>query len=272
VSCCGEITWPPNGVIFDPAGAPAVGARWTAPSAGTYTVVATFTDAQSASERVYVYHGSTPLYQNQTGTPTGSAVSYADQVEIAAAGETLDFVSAGSRCTAAQITVRNVTNSLSWDLGSDFSVTNGNPNRLPGPRPGSSWSYGEYHLMPEQKTDYDLMRRLTGEFAEIAPNWLGDYYPLTPYSTGRDAWMAWQFDVPEKGEGMLQAFRRAESPFYGLQLKLQGLDPAATYALADRDVHQKPKEYTGRQLMEQGLSVDIPDQPGAVVITYKQVR
>jgi len=272
VSCCGGITWPPNGVLFDPAGAPAVGARWTAPSAGTYNVAATFTDAQSASEPVFVYQGSTLLYRGQTGTPTGSAVSYSGPVTIAAAGETLDFVSAGTPCTAAQITITNISNSLLWDLGADFSVTNGNPNRLPEPRAGSSWSYGQYNLMSYQQLDYDLMRRLTGEFARIAPNWLGDYYPLTPYSTGHEAWMAWQFDVPEKGEGMVQAFRRDESPFYGLRLKLQGLDAAAEYALTDLDVHHKPKEYTGRQLMEQGLSVDIPDQPGAVVITYKRLK
>ena len=29
-----------------------------------------------------------------------------------------------------------------WNLGSDFSITNGNPNNLNGGRAGSSWSYG----------------------------------------------------------------------------------------------------------------------------------
>ena len=270
VSCCGEITWQPNGVIFDPAGVPAVGARWMAPSPGTYAVSATFTDAQSASETVYVYEGPTLVYQNQTGTPTGSSVTYAAEVKIAVAGDTLDFVSAGVRCTAVQITISNITTGLSWDLGKDFTLANGNPNKLTGSRAGSSWSYNSYNTMPGQKLDFDLMRRLTREFAQIAPNWLGDYYPLTTYSTGHDAWMAWQFDVPEKGEGMVQAFRRAQSPFYGLQVKLQGLDPAATYALTDLDVHRNPTEYTGRQLMDQGLAIHIPDQPGAVVITYKK--
>ncbi|MCL5099026.1 MAG: alpha-galactosidase [Candidatus Omnitrophica bacterium] len=126
--------------------------------------------------------------------------------------------------------------------------------------------------MRNRQLDYDLMRRLTGEFAMIAHYWLGDYYPLTRYTTDRDAWMAWQFDVPEKGEGMVQAFRRPESPFYGLQLKLQGLEPVGVYALTDLDVHHKPVQYTGRQLMDQGLPVNIPDQPGAVVITYKKLN
>ena len=68
----------------------------------------------------------------------------------------------------------------------------------------------------------------------------------------------------------MQAFRRAESSFYGRQLKLQGLDPAGTYVLTDLDLPDKPQEYSGRQLMEQGLSVNVPNQPGAVVITYKK--
>src|ERR1043166_5085852 len=29
-----------------------------------------------------------------------------------------------------------------WNLGTDFSITNGNPNSLSGGRAGSSWSYG----------------------------------------------------------------------------------------------------------------------------------
>ena len=114
------------------------------------------------------------------------------------------------------------------------------------------------------------MRRLTGEFTRVAPNLLGDYYPLTAFSAAADAWLAWQFDVPEKGEGVVQAFRRAGSPFYGLQVKLQGLDPAGSYVLTDLDAPDKPQEHSGRRLMEQGLSVHVASQPGAVIITYKK--
>jgi len=32
--------------------------------------------------------------------------------------------------------------------------------------------------------------------------------------------MAWQFDRPEAGEGMVQVFRRADSPFDSAHLKL----------------------------------------------------
>jgi alpha-galactosidase len=124
----------------------------------------------------------------------------------------------------------------------------------------------------DRKLDYDLMRRLAGEFARIAHYWLGDYHPLTAFTTDRDAWMAWQFDVPETGEGMVQVFRRAESAYTGAQLKLQGLDPTARYALTDLDSPDRPATHLGRELAEQGLTVNITNKPGAVVVIYKKLN
>jgi alpha-galactosidase len=84
-----------------------------------------------------------------------------------------------------------------------------------------------------------------------------------------DAWMAWQFDRPDLGEGMIQAFRRAESPYYTTQLRLRGLDPEAQYMLTDLDVNE-PWTVSGRELMEPGLLLTIAHRPGAVVITYQK--
>jgi alpha-galactosidase len=56
--------------------------------------------------------------------------------------------------------------------------------------------------------DYAALRRLVEQWRKVAPYYYGDYYPLTPYSLDKTAWIAWQFDCPEQGEGMVQAFRR----------------------------------------------------------------
>src|SRR5260370_4139933 len=61
--------------------------------------------------------------------------------------------------------------------------------------------------------DYNLLHHLLAQWRQVAPFYYGDYYPLTAYSTGDDAWAAWQFDRPESRDGMVQAFRRRESPF-----------------------------------------------------------
>jgi alpha-galactosidase len=84
--------------------------------------------------------------------------------------------------------------------------------------------------------------------------------------------MAWQFDCPETGEGLVQAFRREESPEASARPRLAGLDSNATYTLTNLDI-AGATEMTGRELLETGLPISIPDQPGAVIIIYakKQV-
>ena len=66
----------------------------------------------------------------------------------------------------------------------------------------TSWDVRDKNL------DYAKLRRLNAEFWRIAAFFVEDYYPLTAYSPASDAWMAWQFDSPDAGGGMVQAFRR----------------------------------------------------------------
>jgi alpha-galactosidase len=118
--------------------------------------------------------------------------------------------------------------------------------------------------------DYDLMRRLCGQFREVADCYLGDYYPLTPYSLENTSWMGWQFDRPELGAGMVQVFRRSESIYRAADLRLFGLDPEARYRVRNLD-SPEADIITGRRLMDIGLPVVLHDRPSAVVITYMKV-
>ncbi len=119
--------------------------------------------------------------------------------------------------------------------------------------------------------DYDLIRRLVGEWRRFAPCFYGDYYPLTPYSLAQDVWMAWQFDRPDLGEGMIQVFRRAESPYESARFRLGGLENDARYTLTNLDV-EGTTEMTGRDLIEKGLLVSVTERPAAVIITYKRAK
>lgn len=122
----------------------------------------------------------------------------------------------------------------------------------------------------EKGLDYALLLHLTNQWRRIAPYYLGDYYPLTPYSLASDVWMAWQFDRPDLGEGMVQAFRRADSVYESARFRLRGLDPDARYRVTNLD-RRGTTTVTGWELMEKGLSVAIADRPGAAVIVYKRV-
>ncbi|HEY3284319.1 MAG TPA: alpha-galactosidase [Armatimonadota bacterium] len=121
----------------------------------------------------------------------------------------------------------------------------------------------------EKGLDYATLRKLYSEWRKTSPLYYGDYYPLTPCSYAEDAWMAWQFNRPEKGDGMVQAFCHANCAGDTLTVTLRDLDPEAAYTVQQVDGTPVVRA-AGRLLMETGLAVRIPDKPGAAVLTYRR--
>jgi len=126
---------------------------------------------------------------------------------------------------------------------------------------------------PQQKFPADFPfawgKQILDQYLKLRLFYYGDYYPLTPYSQAQTAWLAWQFDGPVLGKGMIQVFRRGDSIYEAVRVKLHGLEPDAVYTLTNIDVSDAT-ELTGRELMDRGLRVVIAEQPGAVVLTYQR--
>jgi alpha-galactosidase len=120
--------------------------------------------------------------------------------------------------------------------------------------------------------DWALARRLIEQWRRVAPSLLGDFYPLTPYQLDADAWLAWQFDLPEAGDGVVQAFRREKSPYEAARFKLRGLEATATYVVTDLDTPGTPVRFNGRELMEPGLPVTLPESGSSGLLTYRRWR
>jgi len=119
--------------------------------------------------------------------------------------------------------------------------------------------------------DYDLVRKLYHEVRQIQPCYLGDYYPLTPYHRTTTAWAAWQFDRPDTGTGLVQAFRRQDCAEETSRFRLRQLDPYARYTVTDLDQPDSPQEMAGDRLMQEGLVASIRDKPGAALFTYRRI-
>jgi alpha-galactosidase len=130
---------------------------------------------------------------------------------------------------------------------------------------------------------YDWMRNMVAQLKLVRPYYYGDYYPLLPCSANSDCttdpskersaafeWAAWQFNRPEQGDGMVQAFRRDEDEEPTKDLRLRGLDPTATYEITNLDT-KTPTTVSGSDLMQQGLHVEIKEKRGAAIIVYKKV-
>jgi len=106
------------------------------------------------------------------------------------------------------------------------------------------------------------------QFKTVRHLFQGDFYPLTPYSLAKDVWIGWQYDRPEIGQGLLQAFRRADSTVVEMVFRLEGLDPKAFYTVTNLDGDVTTK--SGSELMNPGLKVNLPTAPGSVLIVYSK--
>lgn len=116
----------------------------------------------------------------------------------------------------------------------------------------------------------DLWRNFIDEFRTYSPYLTKDYYPLSPFSTYEGDWLAWQYHDPEKGDGIIQVFKRVESTENEQAYYLCGLDPDTTYVLEDIDTGEK-LEATGRALMCDGITVGIYTEIDAKIFRYAPV-
>jgi len=120
-----------------------------------------------------------------------------------------------------------------------------------------------------REIDYDALRRLYQQWRQLSQFYYGDFYPLTPYTQDNGQWIAWQFNVPERGEAAIQAFRRAESTVEESRLKLYDLQPDAQYTVTTFD-SAVSSEATGEELMTNGLPIVLRDKPSAAVILIRR--
>jgi hypothetical protein len=83
------------------------------------------------------------------------------------------------------------------------------------------------------EADWQFLRAMQTEWSDVAPNMLGDYYPLTGYTMDPGVWMAMQFHRPEHNEGVVLAFRRPANRNDSLALSLRGIDTGTRYEVHD---------------------------------------
>lgn len=118
--------------------------------------------------------------------------------------------------------------------------------------------------------DYPFLRKMLSQWRQVADYYYGDFYPLTSYRIENDVWMAWQFNRPELGEGMVQAFRRPQSPAVAMRFSLRGLDDEARYSVTNFDT-PTPEVLTGAEL-QNGLLVTLTQPRDAALIVYKRIQ
>ena len=97
---------------------------------------------------------------------------------------------------------------------------------------------------------------------------VGAWYPLLPYTRNPRDWMAMQFHRPDLGEGMILAFRHAESPYPTAEVALHGLNAGRNYTLTF-ETSAENRRARGAELMN-SLRLSLGTRPGSELITYRE--
>ena len=113
-------------------------------------------------------------------------------------------------------------------------------------------------------------RRIIDQYRSIQRFYEGDDYPLTPYSTAPDAWLAYQLDLGEGEEGIMVVLKRPGSAEASKVLKPRALDPVARYRLVDLD--GRPERVLEGRAVPEGLEVRLERAPDSAVIRYRRER
>ncbi|MFA6108032.1 MAG: alpha-galactosidase [Candidatus Latescibacterota bacterium] len=116
------------------------------------------------------------------------------------------------------------------------------------------------------RDDYDfaLARELVALWRRAADLLLyGDYYPLTRFSRSPEEWVAWQFNRPERGDGLVQGIRHAACVDETLIVVLRDLDAEAEYRLENPETKEELVR-TGAELMERGFDLTLSPRSAAI--------
>ncbi|MCX8065848.1 MAG: alpha-galactosidase [Candidatus Hydrogenedentes bacterium] len=123
----------------------------------------------------------------------------------------------------------------------------------------------------QENIEWARLKKIIDDRHLYADCYYGDYFQLTPWSLANDVWIAWQFHLGSKGKGFIQAFRRELAEDSSYILRLNAISSEKTYKFIPLKEGMSPTTITGKELLDKGYSVTIPDRPGAVIVLYQEI-
>ena len=133
----------------------------------------------------------------------------------------------------------------------------------------TNYAYSERDTFCNTNEKTDFIKKYTEEYLKVRPYFSEDFYPLTEFSDKLDTWCAMQFDRPSENDGIIQVFRRENSPYETAKFFLGGIKENHNYLFTDID----GGDFTvsGTKLIKEGLKINIPHKRSAKIYFYKSI-
>lgn len=97
------------------------------------------------------------------------------------------------------------------------------------------------------------------------------YFPCDFYNQGSatldpGAWAVWQYNDPKTGEGVVLAFRRAESPCDRVKIPLKGISAGAKVEIEGLDAEVPVRCMNGE------LEIELAARRSSTVVLYRVIQ
>ena len=132
--------------------------------------------------------------------------------------------------------------------------------------PGFAMNYDHLKKLLDDETAMTETHKKLEIVLRVRPLFCGDFYLFTGATLDERDWFAYQLNLPEEGKACLLSARRSECPMCAACYPLKGLDAAAVYVLEDARTGALLGEHTGKELMETGYTVTLPQPESASLI------
>lgn len=133
----------------------------------------------------------------------------------------------------------------------------------------TNYSFSQRENFGDDPEKMHWLKKQLMEYLEVRSYMNEDFYPLTTVSDRRDVWCAAQFDRPSNNDGIIQVFRRDESPYENARFSLYNIDKTAKYIFIDADDNSEAV-LSGDALYENGFGVELSEKHSSKIYFYKK--
>jgi len=128
----------------------------------------------------------------------------------------------------------------------------------------SSWGGAFYNAIFQSMDDADFIwaKKITDEYRKIRKYFSCDFYNHGSAVFDDTSWAIWQYHDADSGSGIVMAFRRSESPFDTVKIKLKGLSEGKDCTFTDLDTKTS-------FIVAGDLEIALPQKRSCTIFEYK---
>ena len=130
------------------------------------------------------------------------------------------------------------------------------------------YAYSERNAFGDDPEKMEWLKKQLDEYLKVREYMGYDFYPITEVSDRKDVWCVSQFDRPEEKDGLVQIFRRENSPYETAYFFLYNIDENSSYVFTDADDGSE-MVVSGKELTQKGLNITLKDKYSSKIYFYK---